>query len=290
MIAEPRDQRMLRDHRRALAWSLLLLGLCIASLFVVGRHPSAAAPKTTLPFVGRFDASVNTWMDDIRTTSLTWISEALDRIGGGSVTIPLRIAAASILLLRRRWRHGIAFACTWAASEIAITSLKVWFHRGRPPGALVGVTGYSFPSGHAVAAAATAVALVLAFLPPGERRRRWELLAVTFVFVMACSRVYLSAHWFSDVVVGTLLGSGIAVLMAAAVTEMRDLWFRTRRVPIPLDGDEPPSHSQLAPTPHSVRSDSSSTDATSVDRSRNDKPPPSSNEGVTPASAAGDDR
>jgi hypothetical protein len=227
-----RDERVLRDHRRAFIWALLVLATCTAALLAVGRHPSDAAPTTTLPFIGHVDASVHSWMDDVRSGALTWLSKALDRIGGGSVTIPLRIAATVLLVVRRRWRHTIAFALTWAASEIALTALKTWFHRGRPLGALVGVSGYSFPSGHAVAAAATAVALVLAFLPAGEQRRRWEWLAVAFVFVMACSRVYLSAHWFSDVVVGTLLGSGIAVLMASSVTEIRDVWFGHRRVPV----------------------------------------------------------
>ena len=71
--------------------------------------------------------------------------------------------------------------------------------------------GFSFPSGHAVAGAALAVSLVLVFFPTRQRRRKWELLAVGFTFVMALSRVYLSAHWFSDVVTGVLLGTGIAI-------------------------------------------------------------------------------
>jgi hypothetical protein len=50
--------RMLADHRRAFAWSVLLLLGCVASLFAVGRHPPELAPITTLPFIGRFDASV----------------------------------------------------------------------------------------------------------------------------------------------------------------------------------------------------------------------------------------
>ncbi|TMK89762.1 MAG: phosphatase PAP2 family protein [Actinobacteria bacterium] len=78
-------------------------------------------------------------------------------------------------------------------------------------------------------------ALVLAFFPAGERRHRWEWLAVGFAFVMSMSRVYLAAHWFSDVVAGTLLGAGIAIFWAAAVTECRDVIFRARGEPIPRE-------------------------------------------------------
>jgi membrane-associated phospholipid phosphatase len=89
--------------------------------------------------------------------------------------------------------------------------------------------GFSFPSGHAVAGAATAVALVLVLLPAGPARRRWELAAVAFAFVMAMSRVYLQAHWFSDVVAGVLLGTGVALGTAGIVTEVRDVALRRRR-------------------------------------------------------------
>jgi membrane-associated phospholipid phosphatase len=229
------QNRMLVDHRRAFVWSLILLAGCVASLFLVGRHPPELAPLSTVPIVGRFDASMYRWMDDIRATPLTWVSRTLNVIGGGVVTIPLRAAAVLVLVIRRRWARCIAFALTWAFSELALSGLKAWFHRGRPPLPLVTTAGYSFPSGHAVAAAATGVALVLAFFPAGARRRRWEWLAIAFTFVMSMSRVYLAAHWFSDVVAGTLLGAGIAIFVFSAVTEVRDMILRGEGAPIEPD-------------------------------------------------------
>src|SRR5262249_46293957 len=140
---------------------------------------------------------------------------------------------------RRWWLRATAFALTWALSEISLSWLKAFFHRGRPPQPLVLTSGFSFPSGHAVAGAATGVALVLALLPAGPRRSRWEWAAIAFTFVMALSRVYLNAHWFSDTVVGVLLGSGIAIFVFAAATEVRDLIFRKEGKPIPIDRTAP---------------------------------------------------
>jgi len=72
------------------------------------------------------------------------------------------------------------------------------------------------------------VALLLVLLPAGPERRRWELAAVAFAFVMALSRVYLQAHWFSDVVAGVLLGAGVALGSVGLVTEIRDIALRRR--------------------------------------------------------------
>src|SRR4029077_12043009 len=123
----------------------------------------------------------------------------------------------------RHWRAFATWVLTWAAAELILAAAKAFFHRGRPPLPLVVVKGVSFPSGHAVAGAATAVALVLVLLPPGPARRRWEFAAIGFAFVMAMSRVYLNAHWFSDVVAGVLLGAAVALGSAGLVTEVRDI-------------------------------------------------------------------
>ena len=211
---------MLIDHRRAFWYSLLLLGSLAFVLFGVGKHLPELAPITTIPFLGRIDAHVYDWTQTIRVTPLSGLFRFLNVAGGGIVTIPIRIVASVVLAVRRRWRAFSAFVLTWAGSEIVLNVTKSYFHRGRPPEPLVATVGASFPSGHATAGAALAVALVLAFFPPGPQRRKWEWIAVGFAFVMAFSRVYLNAHWFFDVVAGVLLGAGIAIGSAALSTEV----------------------------------------------------------------------
>jgi membrane-associated phospholipid phosphatase len=219
---------VLTDHRRAIGWSALLLGAMVFVFAAVGRHPESRAPTTTLPFVGDWDLMVFHWTDDVQNQVLTLLARFLNVLGGGLVTIPLRIGVSVWLIVRTRWRALAAWLLTWGVAELALAGAKTYFHRGRPPDPLVDVVGFSFPSGHAVAAAATAVALVLVLLPAGPKRRRWELAAVAFAFVMALSRVYLQAHWFSDVVAGVLLGAGVALGSAGLVTEIRDIALRRR--------------------------------------------------------------
>jgi membrane-associated phospholipid phosphatase len=102
-----------------------------------------------------------------------------------------------------------------------IGPLKAAIDRPRPPGALIATSAASFPSGHAIATAVTAVGLVLVLAPPGPRRWRWEVYAVEFTAVMALSRVYLRAHWFSDTVAGALIGAGLALGWPALLMAVR---------------------------------------------------------------------
>jgi undecaprenyl-diphosphatase len=147
------------------------------------------------------------------------------------VTLPVRVVIAGFLAWRRRWWHLAAFGGAILLSEISISALKVAYHRGRPPGSLVHTSGGSFPSGHAVAAAVTAVAAVIALFPEGPKRYGWGALAVVFSLAMALSRAYLAAHWLSDAVGGVLLGTSFALIAALAVHDIRERRERaTKRV------------------------------------------------------------
>lgn len=216
-----RDDRLLHDHRAAAVYATVLVAALAFMLVGVGRQPTDAAPETTIPMIGELDESVYDAIVPRRSEVLTSVFKVFDLTGKGVVTIPLRIVLVAVLLVRRRWAAAAAFAIAWATSEIAIEVLKGYFERGRPPLPLVETVGFSFPSGHATAGAAIAVAVVLAFLKPGHRRRVWIGLAVAFAFAMAFSRVYLGAHWLSDVVTGVLLGSVCAIGGFALVDEVQ---------------------------------------------------------------------
>jgi membrane-associated phospholipid phosphatase len=216
------EHRSFTDHRRALWYALAFIAATVAVFVLVGVRPAH-------PPVQGIDWSIYHGVDDIRNTPLTFLAKVLNVLGGGIVTIPLRIIVSIYLAFRRRWTALSGWLLTWFVAELTLTVSKSAFDRPRPPNPLVATTGASFPSGHAVAASATAVALVLALIPPGHRRRKWEVIAAIFAFVMALSRAYLNAHWFSDVVAGTLLGTGIAIASFAIAAEGRDVLLRRRR-------------------------------------------------------------
>src|SRR5205823_191973 len=128
------------------------------------------------------------WMIGVRSTGLTGAAKLLNVLGLVYITLPVRVVAAGFLALRRRWWHLAAFVSAIVVSEISIGTFKALYDRARPPHPLVGTSGGSFPSGHAVAASVTAVALVIALFPEGPRRYAWGLVAVAFSLLMALSR------------------------------------------------------------------------------------------------------
>ncbi|HEY7676022.1 MAG TPA: phosphatase PAP2 family protein [Candidatus Methylomirabilis sp.] len=148
---------------------------------------------------------------------------ALTQLGHGGVDFGL--AAVAILAGWALGRShlvqaGLRAAVAVAAAGIAVQLIKHVACRARPDspgggaffhdvpclGAMWGF--FSFPSGHAATATALAVAL-------GLRVPALRLPAAAGVVVVMASRVYLGAHFPSDVMAGATLGAVAGVLAAS---------------------------------------------------------------------------
>ena len=182
---------------------------------------AAIGDHGTLASIQRLDDAWLRTMISGRAAPLTAVAKVFNVLGLVYVTLPLRIAIAGFLALRRWWWHLAAFAAATAVSEILIGLLKGIYNRPRPPGSLVVTSGASFPSGHAVAASVTVVAAVIALVPAGRRRAWWGAGAVMFSILMALSRAYLGAHWLSDAFAGILLGTSCALVTALVVGQIQ---------------------------------------------------------------------
>ena len=179
------------------------------------------AVPATFAHIKHTDEAFLRLMISIRTPPLTLTARFFNLLGLAYVTLPVRLALAGYLALRRRWWHLAAFAAAIVLSEILIGTLKSAYGRARPPGSLVATSGASFPSGHSIAAAVTVFAAVIALAPVARRQLAWGALAAIFSSVMALSRAYLGAHWLSDAVAGLLLGASCALVAAVAVDQLR---------------------------------------------------------------------
>jgi len=218
-LSMPDDRAMLADPRRALRVSGFLL-LAALVLYLLMWFTS------TRDVLQWFDDRVYGFVPHLRASWAVSAAKSLDFLGGTWCSWTLRVLVFAVLIWRRHWLHLAAFLLAVITSEALIGTTKALIDRPRPPGSLIGTSGASFPSGHAVAAAVTAVGVVIALLPAGHTRWVWERRAALYVSVIAMSRVFLGAHWATDVLAGALLGSGIAIgwpaLLVCWRTELTD--------------------------------------------------------------------
>jgi undecaprenyl-diphosphatase len=166
------------------------------------------------------DPSVESWVIGHRTASLTSIARTVTWLGSSALVIPALVVIGAILLAVRRHRRPAAALIVAAVGAIALYDLvKPLVARPRPPMSVwIGhFHGASFPSGHATLTLAFygMLAIVLSL---GRPPRVWLVAtagAALVTLVVGASRVYLGAHWLSDVLSGYALGAAWTALVAA---------------------------------------------------------------------------
>jgi undecaprenyl-diphosphatase len=200
------------SRRRALAAGLVaLLLLPLAVAVRVGWHPIAGPDRT----------ADNRAHDLVRSSSgLLSATRAVTHLGDPLVVTLLAAVAALVCWFLGRRRDAVYLVAVRLVVVVLGYALKEAVGRARPslPEPVAHAGGYSFPSGHALGAAALYTSL--AVVASGVVRRRWRpaLVAVAVVVPMAvaASRVLLGVHFPSDVAAGLVLGWAVALLGRSA--------------------------------------------------------------------------
>lgn len=138
---------------------------------------------------------------------------ALTIVGGGWASLLL----VPLLLHGRTRAFAMALALAVVTQALLVTAIKAIVGRARPwialglPPPIGAPHDGSFPSGHAAGnfcvAAFLAVALPAIWPHAPARARVLTAVAVVFAALVAASRVYLGAHFPSDVLAGAVLGA-----------------------------------------------------------------------------------
>jgi membrane-associated phospholipid phosphatase len=130
----------------------------------------------------------------------------------------------ALLIWYGQRESALTLAGVVVLAAVASVGIKAAVRRARPTPYLGGphATGASFPSGHAL----TAAAAVIAVLAVGRRLgllenagRRWSVFVtgVVIVAVVSFSRLALGVHYLSDVVGGLLMGAACALAVPWAL-------------------------------------------------------------------------
>lgn len=174
------------------------------------------------------DVRFSNWLHTNGSAPLTkvmWIITSLH----ASAVVCVAAVLVGFVLWRRRERYWVAALWVSVFGGLLLNrTLKLVFHRARPhfDDPLLTLTSYSFPSGHTMIATVFYGALA-AFV--FAKSKSWPLrifaavLAITLIVLVAFSRVYLGAHYLSDVL--GAMAEGLAWI-ALTLTALYYFWNR----------------------------------------------------------------
>lgn len=154
------------------------------------------------------------------------IVKVLTDIGSLPVTGAVTAGTATWAFARRRWLEGSVLVVGLAVTFVLVHLVKDAEGRPRPPRALVETATASFPSGHAAYAVAF-VACAVVLLRSGHSvaaRTAAVALAIALAAFVGLSRIYLRAHYLSDVLGGLALGAvvfSVCGILALVVSFVR---------------------------------------------------------------------
>lgn len=162
------------------------------------------------------DGAIYRALQDLRTAPGDAMMIAITELGDTAVVVAVTIIIFLWLAWKRAWRTAAYWIAAIAGASALNTAIKVALHRTRP-GELhySGWSAFSFPSGHST------INMVLygflAFLIARDLRPALRVsVALGFaivIFMIAFSRLYLGAHWLSDVLGGLAFGSAWLALL-----------------------------------------------------------------------------
>lgn len=160
-----------------------------------------------------------------------WLEAAagdLTSLGGVSVLGLLATVAVVFLVIQSKRLSAVLLVLGLVGGVWLSEGLKVVFQRERPPLAFQAVEtiNASFPSGHALLSAVFYLSLgvMLARAFPKRRLKAYVLgVAILITVLVGATRIYLGAHWATDVLAGWSVGAAwaMALWLAAHAIERR---------------------------------------------------------------------
>lgn len=161
--------------------------------------------------LGGADSTAARLAADVRSREVVDVVKVVTDLGS-SVVEGLIVALTAVwAAFRRRWVEAPALVVGFALSALAGHLAKAAYDRPRPSGSLVHTVLSSYPSGHAVySVSLVACATVLVRAGSGWALRFAAVtVAIALVVLVAATRVYLRAHYLSDVLGGVALGAAV---------------------------------------------------------------------------------
>ena len=207
----------------------LLLGLLVFIGMTIILGGIAEYVVTGRPLIA-LDQRLSAWIGRNRTPQLTTFFIIVTSMGS-TVVATVITTVFGIYLLRRRERYWFAAVTLSVVGGATLNRfLKLAFQRARPEldDPIRTFAGYSFPSGHTVTATVVyGAAALLLFTRVKTLRARVIVISAAslLILLVGFSRIYLGAHYLSDVLAAIAEGVAWISLSFTIVT-----WWRRMKL------------------------------------------------------------
>lgn len=193
-----------------------------AALLVFGWVAVRVAGGAAVPS----DLAVRSAIHGFASPTLTAVMRAVTQLGSSSFLVVLGAILVWRLVAAGRRRAAVVLVAASLGGEAFDQVLKLVFRRPRPETffGFIAPSGYSFPSGHAIASICfwgVLAAIAAARMQSRYARAATWLSAALLAGWIGVSRIYLGAHYPSDV----LGGYAAAVVWVAAVRAGYRVWL-----------------------------------------------------------------
>lgn len=213
------------DPNRPESASLVMLAVCLLAISWVWFTLLATLFASGGPLA--IDHTVHDLMLGLRNPLADRLMAGLACLGDTAVLMPAALVALGYLLWRRRWMAATHWIAALVFGLALTTLLEAAIDMPRPPTA---PAGFGFPS---VAVTMTTIvfgffAVLIARELPGRQRVWPYLLAGVVTTLVGFARLYLGAHWPSDLIGGTLFGIVWLLVLGIAYRRhvARSFWMR----------------------------------------------------------------
>jgi len=216
------------------AWYWLTATCFLAFVVVTWRMLAEGPPSFDLDCAEYFEAHAH------RHAGIRNILWALTQLGSPLVLGSLAGVAVSTLMLLKKRLFALVWLFAVAGGALLNYGMKGEFDRNRPAPALrdpavANLTSLSYPSGHSMG---STIGLGLCVYLVSRRVQRTSVRVpgvtglVLLIGLVCFSRIYLRAHWFSDVL------GGIAVGAAWLIFCLGIYEWRRGTLPVPVEADD----------------------------------------------------
>lgn len=193
-----------------LLWLIILI-ICFISIGILVKYNN----QTLL----NLDYYINIYSNSFQSPILDSLMIEITRVCNVPESILIFFFFGLFLLIKKEKCSFLILTTATTLGTLLPLIIKPFIERIRPVSSLLLETDYSFPSGHSTIATIFIISSIFLIAKTIKNRftKNIFLLCTCIIFpLVIVSRVYLSVHWFSDVMAGILLGS-ICYILASFV-------------------------------------------------------------------------